>query len=370
MTALLDLPTPAAVIDLDVLERNCARMSERMTSLGVRLRPHVKTHKCVEAARLQVRGHFGGIAVSTLAEARGFAAGGFTDITYAVPLAPARAAEALDLAGSLDALHLLVDSEDALDAIASHAPRTVSVFLKVDCGYGRAGVDPQGELGLALARRMTATDGIAFAGVLAHGGHAYAATDSDGVRAVADEERDVTAGFATRLRDAGIDVPVVSIGSTPTMCHAGDLTGVDETRPGNYALFDRFQAAIGSCDAADIAFSVLVSVIGAYPARDAAIVDGGALVFSKDRGATHVPGWSGGFGAPFGAPALELHDLSQEHGKLRSREGHVGAAGALRVGTKLRVLPNHSCLAAANFERIHVVRGDRVVDSWQPVRGW
>jgi D-serine deaminase-like pyridoxal phosphate-dependent protein len=371
-----DLGTPCAVVDLDVVERNTGRMAARMMDLGVRLRPHVKTHKCLEAARLQVRGHFGGITVSTLAEARFFGDGGFRDLTYAVPIALGRIAEAAELAARLDRLSVLVDSDEAVDALQAEAQRIgrpFSVFLKVDCGNHRAGVDPDADASVGLARRLAESAGIDFRGVLAHGGQSYAETNRAAIHAVACAERDVTAGFAERLRAAGVDVPEVSIGSTPTMAVVDDLTGVTETRPGNYVFFDEYQAAIGSCAPEDCALSVLVSVVGVHPARGTVVVDGGALALSKDGGPTHVPGFPGGYGslrdAESGAPLpdLELFSLSQEHGLVRSR---TGAALGMRVGDRLRVSPNHSCLTAALFDRYHVVRGDRVVDRWPTVRGW
>jgi D-serine deaminase-like pyridoxal phosphate-dependent protein len=370
-----ELPTPCAVVELDRLERNCDRMSERMRSLGVRLRPHVKTHKCVEAARLQVRGHFGGVTVSTLAEARAFAAAGFADITYAVPIAPARIAEAAELARRLERLTLLVDHEAVvgeLEACAAAQGMRLRVQLKVDCGYHRAGVDPEAAASVALAARLASAPYLDFAGVLTHAGHAYRARDGVEAAAVAVQERDVTVAFAARLRAAGIVVAEVSVGSTPTMCAATDLTGATEARPGNYALFDAFQAGIGSCTLEAVAFFVLATVIGSYPARGELLLDAGALALSKDEGPRHVDAECG-YGVlvhPISRRprrGLRLAALSQEHGEVR---GEAEAIAAQPIGTKVLVVPNHSCLAASLHERFAVVRGETVVDEWRPVRGW
>lgn len=369
-----DLPTPAAVVDLDVVERNCERMASRAHDLGVALRPHVKTHKCVEAARLQVRGHFGGICVSTLAEARFFAAAGFDDITYAVPISIARVPEAVALAGEVR-LGLLVDHLDAvaaLEAEASRAERELVVWIKIDCGYHRAGVLPGGPESRALVAAIGDAPHLALAGLLTHGGHSYACRGVDEIRAVARQERDAVVGFAAELRSEGIDVPGVSLGSTPTLSVAEDLTGVTEVRPGNYVFYDAFQAAIGSCALEDAAMSVLVSVIGAH-GGDAArvVIDGGALALSKDAGARHVDP-DAGYGVVADVDnrplaGLRLTSLSQEHGLVH---GDPAALGALRIGDRLRIIANHSCLAAALHDRFEVVRGGRVVDVWRPVRGW
>lgn len=373
-----ELATPAAIVDLDRLEANTDRISRRVHKLGARLRPHVKTHKTVEAARIQVGGHFGGITVSTLAEARFFARAGFRDITYAVPVAPQRLTEAIELSRSLEALHLLVDHEasfEAMEASAKASGARLSAFLKVDCGYHRAGVDPERDESVALALRLARSSRVDFAGILTHAGHSYHAKSADEIRRVAALEREVMVRFAEKLRGAGAPPAVVSVGSTPTIALGESLDGITEARPGNYVFFDRFQASVGSCALDDAAFSVLVTVVGQYPERNQLLIDAGALALSKDEGPTHVePGC--GYGAVFSGDGAE-HDstlrvgpISQEHGKIQGTADAPIDFARLGVGTRLRIVPNHSCLTAALFDRYHVVRGDRVVDEWLPVRGW
>jgi D-serine deaminase-like pyridoxal phosphate-dependent protein len=369
------LGTPAALVDLDRFERNVRAMASRARRLGVRLRPHVKTHKTLEGARLQTAGQFGGITVSTLAEARFFAEAGYRDITYAVPIAPTKLVEAADLAARIERLALLVDHGDAaaeVERCAAQRGARLAVWLKVDCGGHRAGVDPDREESMALAARLAASPYLDFRGLLTHAGHAYSCRDRSELRRAARQERDVPVRFARRLALAGVPVPEISIGSTPTMSVAEDLSGVTEVRPGNYVFFDAFQAAIGSCRLEDCAFSVLVRVIGVYPNRRELLVDGGALALSKDPGPVHVDG-ACGFGAVFDVQGghrlrgVRVVGLSQEHGLLRAAGADLGG---VRLGSMLRIVPNHSCLAAALFENYHVARRGRVVGSWRPVRGW
>jgi D-serine deaminase-like pyridoxal phosphate-dependent protein len=373
---LFNLKTPAALVDIDRLERNCARMSERATRLGVRLRPHVKTHKCLEAARLQVRGHFGGITVSTLAEAHAFAAGGFGDITYAYTIAPSRVAEAVHLACRIDRLSLVVDDADVLAAIESAAATPglcLGVFLKVDCGAHRSGVAPGSTEAVALARAIARSRHVELCGLLTHAGQAYRSRNAAEARAAACTERDVLCSVAQRLRAEGIEVPELSLGSTPTLCAADDLSGLTEARPGNYVFFDAYQMAIGSCALEDVAFSVLATVVGRYPERRTLVLDAGALALSKDAGPIHVDPVCG-YGIVLSADGTSRHaslrivGLTQEHAEVR-------AAGdtdwsAFPVGARLRIVPNHSCLAAAQFDRYHVLRGDEVIAEWRPVKGW
>lgn len=367
---LSDLSTPCAVVDLDVVEANTARMSERARALGVRLRPHVKTHKTLEAAALSVAREFGGLTVSTLREARFFAEGGARDVTYAVPLPPSKVDEALDLARDVEQLHLLVDdaaSASALERGARSRGVRASVFLKVDCGYHRAGVDPRSDQGRSLARALADSAHLAFAGVLTHAGHAYAARDRQELVAIAEEERRVTVDFAESLRAEGVEVPVVSVGSTPTLSVAESLAGVDEARPGNYVFYDLSQVALGACRPEDVALTVLSTVIGVYPRRSSVLVDAGALALGKDAGPTHLDAefGMGRLVAPAAVAGHRLTGLSQEHGQL---EG-VGNFG-LGVGERVRIAPNHSCLTSALHEAYWVVRGEEVVARWEPVRGW
>jgi D-serine deaminase-like pyridoxal phosphate-dependent protein len=370
--SVYDLDTPSALVDADRVQRNCERMRERAANLQVVLRPHVKTHKCVPAARLQVGGRSGPITVSTFAEAGRLGPAGFRDVTLAVPLAASRADQAVQLRRDLDRLGVLLDHPDTLaelERVSQKRRVRMEVLLKVDCGYHRAGVDPGSELAVSMVRRLAGSDWLEFGGILTHAGHAYACDSAEAVRDVARQEREVMVGFADRLRSAGLDVPCVSVGSTPTACVADDLTGVDEIRPGNYTFFDAFQAGLGICDLTDVAFSVLTTVVGRYPHRDALVVDAGALALSKDAGSGR-----GGYGVACSADGqwiwsdLRVDSLSQEHGVLIATDG-LGPSDH-PVGEKLRILPNHSCLAAALHDRYHVVQDEAVVDRWSPVRGW
>lgn len=371
---LSDLRTPVLLLDLEVLERNLVGMQDRANRLGVSLRPHVKTHKCAEIARKQVDLGASGLTVSTLREAELLAEAGFDDFTYAVPLAPVRAVQAWALAERVT-LRVLVDGEEAIEAMVAAAPpgRRLHVWLKVDCGYHRVGVDPSSSRAQALARKLHELESFEFDGILTHAGHGYDARNRAQALEVSKTERDVMVGFAQRLRGLGIPVPGVSIGSTPTLTAAEDLSGVTEVRPGNYALYDAMQAAIGSCAIEDCAATVYASVISHQPGGRQFVIDAGALSLSQDRGAEHVEDAAGfGFVLSETEPGkiedgLRLTSLSQEHGKVTAND--LGSIeGRFRVGDRVRVLEQHSCLAVALFDEFFVVRGDQVVDRWPILR--
>lgn len=372
-----DLPTPALLLDAGTLDRNIARMAAHALRLGVALRPHFKTHKSVDVARRQRQAGAAGLTVSTLPEARACAAAGFDDLTWALPLAPAAIGPALAMVREGVTLRLLLDDEPTLAALedaAGAAGLRPHVWLKVDCGYHRAGVDPASSGARRLAARLGRSPAVQFDGLLTHAGHSYHAFGAEARAAVAREERDAVTRFAADLRAAGVPVPRVSVGSTPSVTAATDLTGVDEIRPGNYALFDLTQAALGSCGVEEIAASVLATVISHPEGADRAVVDAGALALSKDIGPPPeralVPGM-GGVCEPAGehAPArdLLLEALSQEHGIVRPRVAG-GLAGRLPVGSQVRILPNHACLVSACFDRFHVVRDGRVEETWPIAR--
>ncbi|MDQ8170121.1 MAG: alanine racemase [Gemmatimonadota bacterium] len=374
MRELTTLPTPSLLIDGARVERNVTRMATRIAALGARLRPHVKTHKAIEVGRMQVKAGMRGITVSTLAEARAFAAHGFDDITYGVPVEPGKyaAVTAMNAAGTR--LAVLTDDGDvpaSLAAAARAAGTTVDVYLKVDCGYGRAGVDPEGPALIEVARRIGDQSHLRFAGILTHAGHSYQARGRAAIMAYARAERALMVAAAARLAGAGIPVPTVSIGSTPTASHVDDLTGVHEVRTGNYAFYDLMQVAIGSCTADDVALSVLAAVVHRDPARGTIILDAGSIAMSKDAGiadpdgVTHFGRLMTLEGEDLG---LRVTALSQEHGWVTVHDRAL--LDRLPVGARVRILANHSCLTAAQHAHYEVCDGTRIVDRWVNHRGW
>lgn len=374
MTDLGDLPTPSLLLDLPRLQRNIARMGKRIAGLGARMRPHVKTHKSIEVARLQAAAGMAGITVSTLAEARAFAAHGFDDITYAVPIERGKFAAVTAMRAAGTRLAVITDDLDVPGSLAEAARQagvTIDTWVKVDCGYHRCGVDPEGPALHALVQRIGERTHLRFAGLLAHAGHSYKARGAAQLLAVARSERDVMVAAAARLAAQGIGVPAVSIGSTPTATHVDHLEGVQEVRTGNYAFFDLMQVMIGSCVQDDCALSVLAAVVHRDRARGKVIVDAGAIALSKDTGiadrdgVTHFGHVSDLDGADLG---LRVTSLSQEHGVIEVQDGAL--LDRLAVGTRVRVLANHSCLTAAQHAEYQVCEGTRVVDRWVNHRGW
>lgn len=364
MPSIAELPTPCLLLRRDVLEANCARMKARADALGVALRPHLKTAKSVDVARRAAPS--GAITVSTLREAEHFLAHGVRDLTYAVGLEPGKLAACAALVARGAALTVITDDVEVARAIAA-SRIALRALIEIDVGQHRGGVDAESGSLLAIAGVL----GDRLAGVLAHAGHAYGAESVAAIRTIAEDERGRAVRAAERLRAAGHEAPVVSVGSTPTAIHAAHLAGVTELRAGVYVFFDRFQQAIGSCAEEDLALTVLASVIGVRAAEGVVVIDAGSLALSADRSMAR---FGGGYGelrdrddAPLpGRPIVS--SVNQEHGIA-----HVGAlASRLRVGDRLRVRPDHACITAAMHDRYHVLEGDgdRVTDVWLRANGW
>jgi D-serine deaminase-like pyridoxal phosphate-dependent protein len=327
------LDTPALVIDLDIVERNAARLAGELAARGVALRPHAKTHKSLAIARVQLDAGAIGLTVGTLGEAEAFAAGGIDDLFIAYPLWAVG-----PKAGRLRALHERpglrlavgfdsVAGAERLAAAVRGSGRSLRVLLELDPGNGRTGAPP-GEAGaIADAARSL---GLEVEGIFTHGGHAYAGPASV-AGAAADEVRTLSEG-AAELRAAGLEPRVVSAGSTPTALAAA--TGsVTEIRAGTYIVGDRQQVALAGSPPDGVAIVVAATVVS-RAVDGQVVIDAGAKTLTKDR-----PAYLPGFGSLPAYPAAVLERLSDYHGVVRIPPGTRGPA----LGEVVAVVPNHAC---------------------------
>lgn len=378
---LSEVPTPALILDRSRLRANCARMAERMRGFGVDLRPHMKTAKSWSVAQVATKGFSGALTVSTLQEADYFIDLGARDVTYAVGITPEKLVRVHALEQGGARLNVLTDDAEVARAICEKGQimgAEFSVLIDVDVGYGRTGVAPASAELLELAAILSQNAGARLAGVLTHAGHSYDANGLEAIRAVAREEREGIVAAAERIRGAGIECPIVSLGSTPSCSVVDHLEGVTEARPGNYMFYDLMMAGRGICTLDDIAVSVLASVIVAKPERNYAVIDAGGLALSKDREANRgsMDGIEYGLVCDMKnaepMPGAIVKGVSQEHGKLGPRDGASPLPeDVLHIGNKVRVLMNHSCMTAAAYDRYYVVDGsDEVVDIWNRTNGW
>jgi D-serine deaminase-like pyridoxal phosphate-dependent protein len=368
------IKTPSLIIDAARMKRNAEQMAARAKQLNVRLRPHVKTHRCLEIARLQTEGSTGAIMVSTLSEAHFFAQNGFSDITYGVPIEAGKFAEAIEIAKTVERFSVLTGDAETVKLLNETARREdvkLNVFLKVDIGYHRCGVEPDTKEAFEIPKKISDSSNLNFAGILTHAGHSYHADSPEKLLEVARSERDLMRNFAEELRGKGLTVPDVSIGSTPTMSAFDHLEGITELRCGNYIFFDAFQATLGSCRFEDCALTVLAAVIHRDGKRRKIVVDAGAIALSKDRGAVEFDA-ACGYGRVYDLDGNDLNmrveTLSQEHGEISVADEAVFES--LKVGSRVRILANHSCLTAAQHSHYHILEAGQIVDRWEINRGW
>lgn len=379
---LADIKTPALVLDRAALQRNISRMNQRMQRLGAALRPHMKTAKSAKIAGLATGGNFGGITVSTVAEAAYFAAHGYSDITYAVGIVPSKL-ESFGFAQNRGCrINLLSDSPAMVRAVDERARalgRRFHMFIEIDSGQHRAGVSAESPELIKIGQAIAAAPALELAGVLTHAGQSYRCHTIADIEDVAETERAAVVRAADHLRAAGLPCTTVSAGATPTAVHARSLDGVTEMRPGVYMFNDLGQFGLGGCKIEDIALTVLASVIGHAPERNTLLLDAGALALSKDTGAREfLPdagyGWVLDAQSKARVGSLRITSLNQEHGIVETG-GEPLPYDAVPIGAQIRVYPNHACLTAAPYDRYYVVDGDsgrpdQVIEEWDKLSGW
>ncbi|MGV6812318.1 MAG: alanine racemase [Brevirhabdus sp.] len=359
------LETPTLILDVGRLQANADRMLAHTAARGVTLRPHVKTPKSVEVAKISTGGRMHTITVSTLAEAEYFARAGFTDILHAAGITPNKFAHVARIAEETgEQVTLTLDSVEMARAVVD-SRLTNPVVLEIDCGESRGGIAADDQAVVEIARAL----GPQFRGIMSHAGHSYASDDIEDVRKTAAAEIGAAVAAADRVRAGGLAVDMVSIGSTPTVLHAEYFSGITEVRAGIYLLGDLAQYSRNICALEDIALSVLATVIGHNRGAGVLTLDAGALAMSKDIGAnTFLPSAKYGWlcdvqtMAPLG---LAIDVVHQEHGTVRVADPAVYER--LPIGSQVRVLPNHACLTAAGgYGRFHTTDGQ----VWARLDGW
>ncbi|MBK5395323.1 DSD1 family PLP-dependent enzyme [Pseudomonas sp. TH39(2020)] len=371
------LDTPAAIVDVPRMQRNILRMQHRMDTLGVRLRPHIKTSKCLPVIKAQVAAGASGVTVSTLKEAEHCFAEGISDIFYAVAMAPAKLVQALTLRRKGCQLSVLTDSVAGAQAIVSFGQKhdeRFEVWIEIDCDGHRSGLTVEDHALVEVARVLSA-GGMQLRGVMTHAGSSYELDSLEALQILAEQERALCVEAAEKIREAGLACPEVSIGSTPTALSALSLEGVTEVRAGVYVFFDLVMHNIGVCQADELALSVLTTVIGHQQDKGWIITDAGWMAMSRDRG-TQRQRQDFGYGqvcteAGDWIEGALLTDANQEHGIIT-----LGAAESANlvarfpIGSRLRILPNHACATGAQFPDYHACDAEGVVHTWSRLHGW
>jgi D-serine deaminase-like pyridoxal phosphate-dependent protein len=347
-----EIETPVAVVDLGVVRANVAAMQSAMNDARVRLRPHAKTHKCVEVGGLQIEAGASGLTVGTVGEAEVFADAGVDDLFIAYPVYAdgSRGKRVRDLHERAN-LAIGVDSEEGIAALAramQGSSEPLEVVIEVDCGGHRTGV-----AATEVSRLARAIDdgGLRLRGVFTHGGHGY--RGGDATAAAARDEVEALAKARDELEAAGFAVDVLSAGSTPTV-ELSARAPVTEQRPGTYVFNDAQQVFLGAVAPTAVAFFVVATVVSnAVPGQ--VIIDAGAKAVSRDAHPI-LPG----FGR-LPDRGLPLRTMNDYHGFVDVPEGSPSP----RVGDRFVVVPNHVCPTVNLYDELVIVDEGVAVDTWR-----
>mgnify|MGYP006142225475 CR=1 FL=1 len=378
MSATLEtLETPTAIIDMARMQRNIQRMQARMNTLGVRLRPHVKTSKCLPVIQAQIAAGALGVTVSTLKEAEYCFANGITDVLYAVAMAPGKLPQALALIRQGCRLGIITDSVAGAQAIVAFGQQhdeCFEVWIEIDSDGHRSGLKVDDPALLQVAQVLCAGS-MQLVGVMTHAGSSYELDNLQALQAMAEQERATCVAAAQAIRAAGLPCPQVSVGSTPTALSALSLEGVTEVRAGVYVFFDLVMHNIGVCQPEELALSVLTTVIGHQVEKGWLLTDSGWMAMSRDRG-TQKQNRDFAYGqvCTLAGDWIEgalLSGANQEHGIITFEpEQGMDLVTRFPLGSRLRILPNHACATGAQFPHYHACDIDGGVHTWSRLHGW
>lgn len=345
---IADLDTPALIVDLDIFEQNLKRVADYAAEHRLRLRPHTKTHKSPEVARMQLALGAAGLTVAKVGEAEVMSeALPPVDLLVAFPIFGAAKVKRLRAVAQRSPVTVALDSLEAAKQLEGTGS---AVLVEMDVGLGRVGVTA--EEALALAREVARIPGLRFRGLTFYPGHIKQQDEA----AIAKLSHFVGAAVE-QFRKAGMPCEIVSGGSTPALFYSHKVEGLNEIRPGTYVYNDLNTLASGACTLEDCAASVLVTVVST-PRAGTAIVDGGSKTFSSDR-------LNGSDGVTFGrvveVPGTRFHKMNEEHGFLDT----TNSERALQLGERLHVIPNHICVVMNLHEQVYGVRGETVERVWK-----
>lgn len=368
---LNDIRTPFAFIDAARVRANIQTMAQRADAARVKLRPHAKTHKSIEIAQWQIGAGAIGICCAKLGEAEVFADAGIADIRLPYPINPINADRVIALLAKTK-LSIIVDDVDVAkgwSAAMTAAGKTLDVLVKVDVGFHRCGINPAAVDAAERVAFVASLPGLNFRGLLSHAGHAYHAGSEMELEHIAVREAEILRDLATQVAAMGVKVDEISVGSTPTARFIDKQVAIPaalpdapafiptEMRPGNYVFLDRTQTGLGAATL-DTAAMFIAATVVSRPAPDRVILDCGAKTLALDgaRGFSAMPGHGLVIladGTP--DPTLVIERLSEEHATVKAT-----APTRLRIGDRVRVLPNHSCVVTNLMDELVVAEGETV----------
>lgn len=357
MTYREQLDTPALVVFDDVLKRNLKQMADYASSQGIELRPHFKTHKTAEVARMQKELGAAGVTCAKLGEAEALAETGIFDSIFIANqiVGEIKLKRLAALMERVPHVRVAVDSlevSQGLQGAMADAGKTLDVVIELNTGQGRAGILP--EEALKLADKIREMSNLKLVGLMTHEGHAGKTMSKDELRDTSIAAGKQMVETAEKLRERGFDISVVSVGSTPAAFETTQVEGITEMRPGTYVFQDNTIFRFGDIGPDDVALRILATVTS-RPSADRAILDTGSKVLT-----TEPSQWKEGFGYIVQYPEAEIFSLSEEHGWVSLPE----SCRNMKIGEKIEIIPNHVCPTVNLTDELYLVRDGEVAETW------
>jgi D-serine deaminase-like pyridoxal phosphate-dependent protein len=357
----MEITKPTLLLDKDIALRNIDKMVRKANDLHLNFRPHFKTHQSAEIGKWFKEAGVKAITVSSVTMANYFADQGWDDITIAFSVNIPEIPEINELA-SLINLNVLIENEEGLEALQEQITWHTGVFIKIDTGYNRTGIEAdQVQLIDQLLEMIQKSPLLQFKGFLSHTGHTYQANSTHDIFSRHFNALLKMKALKARYQNEWPEL-MVSLGDTPSCTLCDNFDGVDEIRPGNFVFYDLMQFKLGVCKLSDIAVRMVCPVVAVHPSRNEVVIYGGAIHFAKDS-IINIDG-KPLFGRIIVSENDEkilldersyLHSLSQEHGilKISPRDWNYFKPGKL-----IEIIPVHSCLTANLMKEYLTTEGE------------
>ncbi len=342
-----EYPTPAVVVELNIAERNVKKLIEENRKYNIAHRPHIKPHKSIFFAKMQLAAGAQGITCAKLGEAEVMARGGIRDILIAFPLIGEDKLNRLGELTKICKVKTIVNSVEGakgLSALGEKLGKKLETLIEVDSGINRGGVKPFEDT-LAFAEKIRGLSGINIIGLLYYGGNIYGENTKEGIIKICQQEHDEVVGTAELLRQHGFNLTMLSAGSSFSAKFCEYLEGITEVRSGNYIFNDCAQLSVNLITEEDCALRI-VSTVVSRPDQQTAIIDAGSKTLTTD-----LCKFGTGYGYIMGRPDITIYKLNEEHGFLRSDK-----AINLNIGDKIAIIPNHACVIPNLAEEIYGLR--------------
>lgn len=363
----LPISTPTILIDQSKCLANILKMAAKANKNRVALRPHFKTHQSIEIGRWFRDSGISAITVSSFKMAEYFASDGWNDITVAFPVNILEVDRINQLASKIQ-LNLVIESTETLLFLKKKLHHSVAVYLKIDTGYHRTGIDAKDTIYIrSIIEEIKTIGNIDFAGFLAHAGHAYNCRSEQEILAVHESTKQQLIQLKTAFQPAYPHLKI-SVGDTPTCSVAEDFAFEDEIRPGNFVFYDVMQSIIGACNLQNIAIALACPVVALHPKRSEIVVYGGGVHLSKDRAkllnsdlpffgylAKLTPNSDAGW--QILPKENYVKSLSQEHGIVKTTSEFINQ---IKIGDLILILPIHSCMTADLMRTYLTLDGQKI----------